>query len=72
MASRITELHIQKMHIDLELRNKEVSGQGTLKTNARMTSFKLDQHRDTRQFVLGKCAELMSSYQVSCALVCDK
>lgn len=30
VASRITELHIQKMYIDLKLRNKETSGQGAL------------------------------------------
>lgn len=56
-------MHIQKMHIDLELRNKEMSSQGTLRRNARMN---LRSGRDGRQFVLGKYAELMSACGVSC------
>lgn len=60
---------LQKMHIDLELRNKEMSGQGTLKMNVSWACtharhYKLDQQRNTRQSVLGKYAELRRFLQV--------
>lgn len=56
---------LQKMHIDLELRNKEMSGQGTLKMNVSWACtharhYKLDQRRNTRQSVLGKYGMLSS------------
>lgn len=57
------------MHIDLELRNKEMSGQGTLRRNGRMN---LHSGQRQKEFVLGKYAELMSSCRVSCVLVFDK